>query len=383
VGGFTNAVVGGAAKLIRFAIQSPNFVHGVSGWSINKDGTAEFQSLTARGSITATTLTVPAGAGPGTPRIVIDNAGLRFYGTGASPLYTMSLSSIITSSTEIDFPATTGPTFLAPARLSYDTPTDVLTLISSEMTANNPGMLGRVELRSPNNPDTLAAYGQGAAATIESVFLGGTQNDDCIAQRHFSRASNPDSLVLDWLLNFGGASPNSAALVTLGEHVSSAFRAMSVKPIPGGINQVAFGQGPQGSYYYEQGTFSNNTWANGLAVLTPVVATTYSDYGGSKFSGNTFTCPETGPYDIAADLSVQAALGANVARFLLDFVDNTTGIVVIRSEVPGITGAVPCTNFSGQRLLTKGHVYTFRSLCSAGPITLEPTIKSWSIGRRL
>ena len=44
--GFSNPIVGGVDKLIRQAIQSPNFVAGVSGWSINKDGTAEFNQLT-------------------------------------------------------------------------------------------------------------------------------------------------------------------------------------------------------------------------------------------------------------------------------------------------------------------------------------------------
>jgi len=51
---FSNSILGGAAALTRPAIKSPNFVHNVSGWSINKDGSAEFNNLTARGTITAT-----------------------------------------------------------------------------------------------------------------------------------------------------------------------------------------------------------------------------------------------------------------------------------------------------------------------------------------
>lgn len=47
--GFDNPVVGGQSKLIRSAIQSPNYVAGVSGWTINKSGTAEFNSATLRG----------------------------------------------------------------------------------------------------------------------------------------------------------------------------------------------------------------------------------------------------------------------------------------------------------------------------------------------
>lgn len=49
--GFSNAVVGGAAKLIRRAIQSPNYVPATTGWSINKDGTVDLTGGTFRGSI--------------------------------------------------------------------------------------------------------------------------------------------------------------------------------------------------------------------------------------------------------------------------------------------------------------------------------------------
>ena len=48
-----NPVVGGSV-LRRPAIQSPNYVAGVSGWSVNADGTAEFNSVTVRGTVTST-----------------------------------------------------------------------------------------------------------------------------------------------------------------------------------------------------------------------------------------------------------------------------------------------------------------------------------------
>ena len=47
---FTNPIVAGLT-LIRQAIRSPNFVTGVSGWSINKDGSAEFNDVTSRGTV--------------------------------------------------------------------------------------------------------------------------------------------------------------------------------------------------------------------------------------------------------------------------------------------------------------------------------------------
>ncbi len=45
---FGNPVVGGLF-LVRAAIRSPNYVQGVSGWTINQDGTVEFASGTFRG----------------------------------------------------------------------------------------------------------------------------------------------------------------------------------------------------------------------------------------------------------------------------------------------------------------------------------------------
>lgn len=53
MGGFSNAVVGGAEVLIRSAIKSANYILNVAGWRIAKDGSAEFNSAVVRGSISA------------------------------------------------------------------------------------------------------------------------------------------------------------------------------------------------------------------------------------------------------------------------------------------------------------------------------------------
>lgn len=47
---FSNPILGGTA-LVRAAIHSPNYVPGVAGWSINRDGTAEFANATIRGNL--------------------------------------------------------------------------------------------------------------------------------------------------------------------------------------------------------------------------------------------------------------------------------------------------------------------------------------------
>lgn len=47
---FSNPIVGGTT-LIRPAIQSPNYIPGSTGWTINKDGTSEFNNVTVRGTL--------------------------------------------------------------------------------------------------------------------------------------------------------------------------------------------------------------------------------------------------------------------------------------------------------------------------------------------
>ena len=48
--GFENSILAGT-KLVRESIQSPNYVTGVSGWTINKDGSAEFSDIIVRGDL--------------------------------------------------------------------------------------------------------------------------------------------------------------------------------------------------------------------------------------------------------------------------------------------------------------------------------------------
>lgn len=47
--GFTDPIVGGNGSLILPAIRSPNYQPGVQGWTINRDGSAEFSDLVVTG----------------------------------------------------------------------------------------------------------------------------------------------------------------------------------------------------------------------------------------------------------------------------------------------------------------------------------------------
>lgn len=48
--GFAHDIAGGQGNLIITSVQSPNFVHGSAGWQVKKDGSAEFNNLTIRGT---------------------------------------------------------------------------------------------------------------------------------------------------------------------------------------------------------------------------------------------------------------------------------------------------------------------------------------------
>ena len=52
-GGFNNPIIGGGGALVYPSIHSPNFSTGVSGWTINKDGSVEFNNGIFRGTVTA------------------------------------------------------------------------------------------------------------------------------------------------------------------------------------------------------------------------------------------------------------------------------------------------------------------------------------------
>lgn len=72
---FNNPVVGGLT-LIRDSIRSSNYTPGASGWSINRDGSAEFNNITIRGGT------------------VISGTALYYNGTPAANNLTFSISSV-------------------------------------------------------------------------------------------------------------------------------------------------------------------------------------------------------------------------------------------------------------------------------------------------
>ena len=52
--GFQHDIAGGAGNLVVTSVQSPNYATGSAGWQIRKDGSAEFNNLTIRGTFNGT-----------------------------------------------------------------------------------------------------------------------------------------------------------------------------------------------------------------------------------------------------------------------------------------------------------------------------------------
>ena len=152
-----NPVVGGTV-LRRPAIQSPNFVTTVSGWTINADGSAEFNNLTIRGTFSGTDYVLSA-AGlflySGTPA-----AGNLIFSIAPAATTTDGLGNTVTGGGAVSY--TPGTTQLANLAAGY------LQLIPP---GAGPGAVGAfVDSTAPGNA-TFDSGGTNGSDTDAAVFL--------------------------------------------------------------------------------------------------------------------------------------------------------------------------------------------------------------------
>lgn len=122
---FANPILAGTT-LVREAIRSPNFAAGVSGWSIDKTGAAEFNKATIRGSLRVTSFDDLYVSGPSLFDGSVEFASPNTTIEGAPIIggYHGKASVIITASTNgtavVNFPAG-----------AFSVPPDVALTISS------------------------------------------------------------------------------------------------------------------------------------------------------------------------------------------------------------------------------------------------------------
>lgn len=79
---FSNPIVGGEnGELIRASIQSPDYVAGVSGWTINRDGSAEFNNVTIRFELGTGSIVVGPPTGPQVVIRIFNGVGMIQFPT--------------------------------------------------------------------------------------------------------------------------------------------------------------------------------------------------------------------------------------------------------------------------------------------------------------
>jgi hypothetical protein len=149
-------------SLVLPAIHSPNFSTGVSGWTINKDGSAEFNNLTIRGTFFGTTF-------------IINSSGAFFY--SAAPALGNLVASIATNSGTDSF----GNTYTA-GITSYH-PNGAGGFFSRAFLSSS----GDLELQSSSTAavgiiSTAAAGGGGSAITIQTEGYTGDSFNDLVLQ---------------------------------------------------------------------------------------------------------------------------------------------------------------------------------------------------------
>ena len=85
---FAHDIAGGQGNLIVTSVQSPNFVHGSSGWQIKKDGSAEFNNGTFRGTVTAATIigSLVESASSGRRTTLDSNGDIKVYNASGAVL---------------------------------------------------------------------------------------------------------------------------------------------------------------------------------------------------------------------------------------------------------------------------------------------------------
>jgi hypothetical protein len=151
---FRNPVVGGGGGLIRNWIQSPDFVTGVSGWQIARDGTAEFNDVLVRG-----TLEVNNG-----------NSQLRII-PGSSPANSVYIYMNPDTTQYVDGRIFVDPGSSSQGRLWFESPTisgedSCILTMSSEVSGNaSPAMF--------TNAETLTTNGR----VVANAFVFGSGQD--------------------------------------------------------------------------------------------------------------------------------------------------------------------------------------------------------------
>jgi hypothetical protein len=248
---FADSIVGGIGTLIRQYIRSADYVPNVSGWTINKDGSAEFNNLTIRGTV------------------VLDGSNGIFVYDGVPGAGNLMLS--ISSQAGVDPYGNVYPKGM---------------MLKESSTLGGP--VGKIQWDQPTAVNRTPAYIQ---AYIPST-------------NHFLSIVGPT-------LNPDGA---SIVLSDIGEIIMQSTRRLSLAGHPVQVNLSDFqvDSGPPGQYYSEEASYPATLCNNGATtqLVQNSIVKSSTDYG-SAFFGNQWTCPVDSWYDVTVAVEFTANAGSN------------------------------------------------------------------------
>lgn len=367
---FSDPMTTGDGELIRDRIHSENYVPDVSGWDIEKTGQAEFQDLKARGDLSGSTITIPAGAGPGQARLVIDGVnGISVYdaannllariGFGASYMLTQLLQGI---------PSTVGVS--RPGLTLQDS-----VLLSAGMKATSE-VVGQLKLWAADlNTDGVAAYLLAADANGNKNPTANIRLYDGLFNGSVFRLSDDPiagKTMYDRLITFGH--PVSSGSTTGDIIYAKLHKDTLGNPTTDGFDRFRFGAGSDGGYYSEEFQIGARSQASG--ALTAIADATFpltliksmDDYTAStemNLNTGVWTAPDDGDYEFTFQVMYTAGVvGSRMGLYLLRN-GNTSGNSFLVLETTDNSGRGR-TSLSGTRWVNKGDTIQFLAIQSTG-----------------
>lgn len=297
MGGFSNAVLGGATKLIRAAIQSPNFLSGVSGWTINRDGSVEFNSGTFRGIITNGGMFIYDGT-PAAGKLMLavsPTAGVDAFGNAYQKGFNTYLNVI-------------GPTFF-----------NFLDQTTQALLAAIGSIAGTFVFTTEPGENFTIGAGTGADLALSgndiNITGSGASGQITIgSDNQLTLQSTNVGFLLTSILGSGQVS--SRTDLTL----ESAIGACIISFLAGSTG-LKIGAGPTGKYYQERVTADiTQSFVSATAtILTNMQASQLrSDYGSAfNLATGTWTCPQDGPYRHFFGVEFNTWLGGSRLRITM------------------------------------------------------------------
>lgn len=321
--GFTDSIVGGVGSLIRKYIKSPNYAPNVSGWSINQDGSAEFNNATFRGTVIIDSTTSALLVYDGTPTLgnlilaISSVAGIDSFGNNYNEGLTF-------------YPVQSGPPeiFSGISWLGFPT-------------INQPYIQG----------DPI-----GGTAPV-SMSINGPSNENDTPQ-----------LILGEGETVGSQALLTAELVQLNS------------PVLNNLMGYQIGNGAPGGYYSEYVGLPGLTLASAVerAMSGLISAELNSDYGSAfNLVSGIWTCPVSSYYDFTFYTEYNAGISGRIASFI----KTTGGSIIIAQDVDGVSSAYQTC--SGTRYITAGTQIEFTAIQSSGSNKNLAGTPYIFVGRRL